>query len=45
MNMEFLRKLPTPLEIKNLYPLSEELMEVNGLNTTDVNIGQLLLIP
>ena len=25
MNMNFLRKLPTPQEIKNLYPLSEEL--------------------
>ena len=25
MKMEFLRKLPTPKEIKELYPLSEEL--------------------
>ncbi|MBQ6817146.1 MAG: 3-deoxy-7-phosphoheptulonate synthase, partial [Bacilli bacterium] len=32
MNMDFLRKLPTPLEIKKLYPVSEELMEVKKKN-------------
>ena len=36
MNMEFLRKLPTPLEIKNLYPLSEELMEVKKKNDEEI---------
>ena len=28
MNMEFFRKLPTPKEIKEMYPLSEELQEI-----------------
>ena len=32
MNMEFLRKLPTPLEIKQMYPLSEKLAEIKKEN-------------
>lgn len=36
MNMEFLRKLPTPLEIKNLYPLSDELKEVKKKNDEEI---------
>ena len=36
MNMEFLRKLPTPQEIKNLYPLSEELALVKKQNDQEI---------
>ena len=36
MNMEFFRKLPTPLEIKTLYPLSEELAEVKRKNDEEI---------
>lgn len=36
MKMEFLRKLPTPLEIKKLYPLSEELAEVKRKNDEEI---------
>ena len=36
MNMNFLRKLPTPLEIKNLYPLSPELEEVKKRNDEEI---------
>ena len=36
MNMNFLRKLPTPQEIKNLYPLSEELAEVKKQNDEEI---------
>ena len=36
MNMNFLRKLPTPLEIKTLYPLSEELALVKKQNDEDI---------
>ena len=36
MNMDFLRKLPTPLEIKKLYPLSEELIEVKKKNDEEI---------
>ena len=36
MNMDFLRKLPTPLEIKKLYPVSEELMEVKKKNDEEI---------
>lgn len=32
MNMDFIRKLPTPQEIKKLYPLSEALMAVKKQN-------------
>lgn len=36
MNMNFLRKLPTPLEIKNLYPLNPELEEVKKRNDEEI---------
>ena len=36
MNMEFLRKLPTPLEIKKLYPVSEELLKVREKNVEEI---------
>ncbi len=36
MNMNFLRKLPTPLEIKNLYPLSDELALVKAKNDEEI---------
>ena len=36
MNMDFLRKLPTPLEIKKLYPLNEELIEVKKKNDEEI---------
>ena len=37
MNMNFLRKLPTPLEIKTLYPLSQELEEVKKQNDEQIH--------
>ena len=36
MNMEFKRKLPTPLEIKEMYPLSDELLEVKKKNDEEI---------
>lgn len=36
MNMNFLRKLPTPLEIKNLYPLNPELEAVKKRNDEEI---------
>lgn len=36
MNMDFQRKLPTPQEIKNLYPLSEELANVKAKNDEEI---------
>ena len=36
MNANFLRKLPTPLEIKNLYPLSEELKRIKEANDEEI---------
>lgn len=36
MNMEFLRKLPTPQEIKNLYPLSDDLKEIKKQNDEEI---------
>ena len=36
MNMNFLRKLPTPKDIKNLYPLSEELEQIKDKNLEEV---------
>ena len=36
MNMEFLRKLPTPQDIKNLYPLSAELASVKKHNDEEI---------
>lgn len=37
MNMEFLRKLPTPQEIKKMYPLSEELQEIKEKNDKEIH--------
>lgn len=36
MNMNFLRKLPTPQDIKSLYPLSEELAEIKRQNDVEI---------
>ena len=36
MNMDFLRKLPTPQEIKKLYPVSEELLEIKEKNIKEL---------
>ena len=36
MNMEFLKKLPTPQEIKKLYPLNEELAEIKKKNDEEI---------
>ncbi len=36
MNMEFLRKLPTPQEIKKLYPVNEELLKIKDKNVSDI---------
>lgn len=36
MNMNFVRKLPTPQEIKNLYPLSDELALVKQKNDEEI---------
>ena len=36
MNMNFLRKLPTPLEIKELYPLSDELKKIKERNDKEI---------
>ncbi len=36
MNMEFKRKLPTPKEIKEMYPLSDELLEIKRQNDTEI---------
>ena len=36
MNMDFLRKLPTPQEIKKLYPLNEELQKVKHNNDEEI---------
>ena len=36
MNMNFLRKLPTPKEIKELYPISEELALVKQKNDEEI---------
>lgn len=50
MNMDFKRKLPTPKEIKELYPLSEELAKIKEANDKEVkdiisgNSNKLLLI-
>ncbi len=41
MNMEFLRKLPTPQEVKKLYPMSEELQEIKKQN--DIEIQKVFL--
>ena len=36
MNMNFLRKLPTPQEIKELYPLSENLKKIKEQNDKEI---------
>ena len=36
MNMNFKRKLLTPQEIKNMYPLSEELAEIKANNDKEI---------
>lgn len=36
MNMNFLRKLPTPQEIKQLYPVSEELQAIKNKNDKEI---------
>lgn len=36
MNMNFLRKLPTPQEIKQLYPVSEELQAIKAKNDQEI---------
>ena len=36
MNMEFLRKLPTPQEIKKMYPLNDELREIKRKNDEEI---------
>ena len=35
MNMNFKRKLPTPQEVKQMYPIDEELMEIKRKNDED----------
>ena len=36
MNMKFIRKLPVPQEIKEMYPLSDELREIKEKNDRDI---------
>ena len=36
MNMNFIRKLPTPKEIKELYPLSDELRKIKENNDIEI---------
>ena len=36
MNMNFLRKLPIPLEVKKMYPLDDELMEIKRLRDEEI---------
>ena len=36
MNMNFLRKLPTPQDIKNLYPLDEDLAKIKKQNDEEI---------
>ena len=36
MNMDFIRKLPTPKEIKEMYPLDEELAKVKAKNDEEI---------
>ena len=36
MNMDFIRKLPTPKEIKEMYPLDDELAEVKAKNDEEI---------
>ena len=45
MNMNFKRKLPTPQEVKQMYPIDEELMEIKRKNDEDTytSVADLLL--
>ena len=36
MNMEFKRKLPTPKEVKEMYPVSDEIMKVKQANDKEI---------
>ena len=36
MNMDFKRKLPTPKEIKEMYPISDELLAVKEKNDKEI---------
>ena len=36
MNAEFLRKLPTPKEIKEMYPLTEDLAAIKAANDEEI---------
>ena len=36
MNMNFLRKLPIPLDVKNMYPLDEKLKEIKRLRDEEI---------
>ena len=36
MNMEFFRKLPTPKELKELYPITEEMAKIKDLNDDEI---------
>ncbi|MGM9858302.1 MAG: 3-deoxy-7-phosphoheptulonate synthase [Bacilli bacterium] len=36
MNMNFKRKLPTPQEVKQMYPIDEELMEIKKRNDEEI---------
>ena len=36
MNMDFKRKLPTPKEVKEMYPLSDELAEIKAENDKEI---------
>ena len=36
MNMNFIRKLPTPKEIKEMYPLDESLIEIKAKNDEEI---------
>ncbi len=36
MNMNFIRKLPTPQEIKNMYPLDEKLAKIKKANDEEI---------
>ena len=36
MNMDFIRKLPTPKEVKEMYPLTEELANKKALNDEEI---------
>ena len=36
MNAEFLRKLPTPKEIKEMYPFTEDLAKIKAENDEEI---------